>query len=101
MDDDAPLPLTDEPIDLSKTLHQIVATPVTEQPPSAEDSSKKGILEEFDVIAKTETPVEDEDDKEFALLAAESLSKTPAVAILPTSVDSKPVEEDWNAFGEE
>lgn len=81
LDDDAPLPLSDAPIDLSKTIHQIKAPTVT---PLEEHKRlvARDVIAEFDVITDAKTP-EDEDDKEFEILAAESLAK-PTVACTPT-----------------
>lgn len=98
LDDDEPIPLPDEPVDLTKTLHQISspAPPVE----ASKENKNEDILAEFDVIKKKD---EDDDDDEFALLAAESLSKTPA-ALAPTLVSltngtvDKP--SDWKPFGE-
>lgn len=101
LDDEAP-PLPDEPVDLSKTLHQIVTPTVEKSPKTDETDIKSDILAEFDVINKV---VEDEDDQEFALLAAESLSKSPTpipVQPLPATAEVvKVVDGDWKPFGEE
>lgn len=93
LDDDEPPPLPDEPVDLSRTLHTI---PV--QTKNEETGEKEDILAEFDVIKQTAQ--EDEDD-EFALLAAESLSKAP-VAVPPVVLANGTAEKpgDWKPFGE-
>lgn len=99
LDDDEPPPLPDEPVDLSRTLHQIpVATPKQGQG-EPEDRQKEDILAEFDVIKNKD----DDDDDEFALLAAESLSKTaPTLAPSPAPLTNGTVEKppDWKPFGE-
>lgn len=101
LDDEAP-PLPDEPVDLSKTLHQIVIPSVEKSPKTDEpDNKTSDILAEFDVINKV---VEDEDDQEFALLAAASLSKAPTpipVQPLPIVAEVKAVDGDWKPFGDE
>lgn len=74
-------------------------TPVENKPFQARKDSGKDILEEFDVIAKDE-PLEDDD--EFALLAAESLSKAPVVpapSIVPESGRAQ-LEDSWKPFGD-
>ncbi|CAG9762427.1 unnamed protein product [Ceutorhynchus assimilis] len=65
--DDDEIPLPDEPIDLSKSLY-IPPPP----PPQVETNQPQQILKEFE---------EDEDDKEFEALAAESLSKAPITVV--------------------
>lgn len=91
--DDDEIPIPDEPIDLSKTLHPIT-TPVVEETKSVQSN----LVAEFDVI-KSSAPIEDEDDEEFAALAAESLSK-PAKVItdLPVVPQPQTSVENWNAF---
>ncbi|KAK4886737.1 hypothetical protein RN001_003008 [Aquatica leii] len=98
LDDDSSLPLIDEPIDLSKSLHPI-CTPLVESLPYDESNANTSVLKEFDIIGNIESVVEDEDDIEFALLAAESLTKTSAVTLLPTNV-AEPVKNSWKAFEE-
>lgn len=92
MDDDAPNPLADEPIDLSKNL----------QPIHVFEKPSENITKEFNNILK----VDDEADEDFALLAAENLAKTPTVAAVsvPSVIPTTPqvVEEtNWAAFQEE
>ncbi|KAF5294255.1 hypothetical protein FQR65_LT10841 [Abscondita terminalis] len=94
LDDDTPLPLAGEPIDLNKSFHP-VCNPSTEVLPI--DESNSSVLKEFDVIGNVETTVEDEDDKEFELLAAESLSKASISTLLPRNV-TEPVKDNWKAF---
>lgn len=76
--DDDEIPLPDEPIDLNKTLY-------IPPPPST--------FQEFE---------ENEEDKEFEALAAESLSKQPSnltvPTLLPVSVDDI---KDWKPFANE
>lgn len=89
--------MSDEPIDLSKTLHQITLPVKGNQ---FKLSESKDILSEFDLINKHQTP-EDEDDKEFELLAAESLSKPTIVsASIPIGTEALAT-ESWNAFSDE
>ncbi|XP_030763602.1 LOW QUALITY PROTEIN: protein stoned-B-like [Sitophilus oryzae] len=89
--DDDEIPLPDEPIDLSKTLYIPPPQPLD----TAEDKSKN-IVKEF----------EDDEDKEFEALAAESLSKTPLSVVtsevLQQTVVPVGVVEDasnWKPFG--
>lgn len=83
--DDDEIPLPDEPIDLNKTLY-IPPPP----PPPLQNSEQT--FKEFE---------ENEEDKEFEALAAESLSKqaNPTIpALLPVSVDGI---QDWKPFANE
>lgn len=59
--------------------------------------NKEDIVKEFDVIS-----AEDDDDKEFELLAAESVTKTPIVCNeLPIgSAETLENSKNWNAFNE-
>lgn len=85
LDDDEPPPLADEPVDLSKSLH-LVAPP----PPPQEDK------ENDDIVAD----VTQEED-EFALLAAESLAKTPTkTAAVPLTNGTVERPTDWKPFAE-
>lgn len=95
LDDDEPIPVSDEPVDLSRNLSQI-SIPTA---PTPQENKNKDILAEFDVI----TNKNDDDDDEFALLAAESVSKTPTAPILcPISLTNGTDEAltDWKPFGE-
>ncbi|CAH0561322.1 unnamed protein product [Brassicogethes aeneus] len=87
--DDDEIPIPDEPIDLSKTLHPI--TPVVEE---VKESKTQSIVKEFE---------EDEDDAEFAALAAESLHKEPKVISEVVIPQLEPVQVDgnWNAAFED
>lgn len=96
LDEDEPIPLSDEPVDLSKTLHQI---PV-QTPPKEKDNKNEDILAEFDVIKKKE---DIDDDDEFALLAAESLCKTlatPALSSAPLTNGTVEELSNWKPFDE-
>lgn len=87
LDDDAPLPLKEEPIDLSKNLQQT----------AAKEPENNSIVAEFDVISKSD------DDDEFAQLATESLSKNPApiaVERLPESVSPQVLSENWSTLAQ-
>lgn len=92
--------MCDEPIDLSKTLHQI-STSVTPK----EDKPTRDIVAEFDIIAK-KTP-EDEEDIEFELLAAESLAKpitsTQIIPLAPSTqfCGTNSLQDSWNAFSDD
>lgn len=88
------------PIDLSQNLQlQLATTQVHKDEPS----TQLNILEEFDNVAQTS--VEDDEDDEFALLAAESLNKKAVVNAIP--VTSEPEirfeakKESWSAFDDE
>lgn len=95
LDDDEPLPLADEPVDLSKSLH-INRTPTPQE--DKENKKEQDIIAEFDVIKKDDA---ESDDDEFALLAAESLSK-PTINVSPIPLTNGAVEKpsDWKPFGE-
>ncbi|RZC41292.1 hypothetical protein BDFB_000605 [Asbolus verrucosus] len=100
LDDDTPIPLADEPINLNKSLHQIPPVP-TPTGKAVSDPKGNNIVNEFDVIGKD--IIADEDDEDFAILAAESLAKTPVTvnsAPLNAAV-AAPKEENWAAFVEE
>ncbi|KAF5290562.1 hypothetical protein FQA39_LY14691 [Lamprigera yunnana] len=89
LNDDAPLPLADEPIDLSKPLY-LTSSSVSE----TETNYNKSVHTIKDEL------IEDEDDKEFALLASESLTKEKiVVTVLPTTV-SESIKDTWEAFNE-
>lgn len=94
LDDNAPPSLADEPIDLSKTLH-ITLIPPAEH---SNDHSNHVAIQGAGVVE--ELPLESEDDQEFALLAAESLSKTVTPTVLPSTITEEP-KETWQAFEEE
>ncbi|KAL1506697.1 hypothetical protein ABEB36_006013 [Hypothenemus hampei] len=91
--DDDEIPLPDEPIDLSKTLYVPPSQPTEISPV---EGKTQDVVKEF----------EDEDDKEFEALAAESLSKKPinngstVVLPAPSAVVVDKV-EDWKPFDEE
>lgn len=98
MDDDA-IPLPDEPIDLSKTLHQIPTQPVTSTTNSRKNSADKSSDLVKELINELE---EDEDDKEFEALAAESLNKEPVVITsLPITAIPLAAEVCFDAFENE
>lgn len=102
LDEDEPISISDEPVDLSKTLHQISVPLASAPKEDNKENKKEDILAEFDVIKKDE-PAEDDDD-EFALLAAESLSKTPlAPTVSPVPLINGTAEKpsDWKPFGDE
>lgn len=87
LDDDAPNPLAEVPIDLSINLQRF-------EPPT----------ENFynNTISKLTPKVEDEDDEEFAILAAESLTKTPiAPKTTVASTSANAQGENWAAFATE
>ncbi|KAF7283273.1 hypothetical protein GWI33_001043 [Rhynchophorus ferrugineus] len=88
--DDDEIPLPDEPIDLSKTLY--IPPP---QPVASEEAQTQNLAREF----------EDDEDKEFEALAAESLSKGPAGVIAVDTLSSAvapigPVQDagSWKPF---
>lgn len=90
LDDDEPLPI-DVPIDLSGvSLHQVVQ-PVEDKPKTPELDIKKDIINEFDVLKN------EEEDDEFAQLAAESIKKEPVVVLSsvlePVPADIQPTFE--------
>ncbi|KAK5643377.1 hypothetical protein RI129_007222 [Pyrocoelia pectoralis] len=98
LDDNAPLSLADEPINLNKTLHRITPTPPAEVTTSTTQPINQTLIQQFDVIGNV--PLEDEDDEEFALLAAESINKTVSPAILLNTAVEQP-KDTWQAFQEE
>ncbi|CAG9858566.1 unnamed protein product [Phyllotreta striolata] len=103
--DEDPVPLGDEPIDLSKPIPYPQAVPVASTPEADKKTGiKEDIISEFDVIAQK---VEDDDDDiEFEALAAESLHKPKTIIQeLPLAVVQEvPLNSDnikFGAFGEE
>lgn len=101
LDDDTRLPISDETLDLSKTLHQIPTPSVESQTKDKnENKEREDILYEFDIINKIPDIPEDDDDIEFAELAAESLSKTSVVTVVPISTTAESTEGGWKAFEE-
>ena len=94
LDDDAPLSLTKQQIDLSNNYQETAAA-------SAQQGTRVpgDVLNFFDGVVKT-----DDLDDEFAQLAAESLlKKRPSDALPINGVESdslKDVKEPWSAFEE-
>ncbi|GJQ77440.1 stnB [Trypoxylus dichotomus] len=102
LDDDAPSDLLNTPIDLSQNLQlQLSTTSVSKE---QEVIGKQiDILQDFDNVAKK--AAENDEDDEFALLAAESLTRkvvntVPVVSNATASVVEVD-KESWNAFSEE
>lgn len=87
LDEEAPPDLSNEPIDLSKSLY-IPPIPVTPSP-----------------LSSCGPDLEDNEDDEFAQLAAENLTKEPKNVIeqLPvvTPDVAQVIEDHWDAFAEE
>lgn len=94
--DPIPTPL-DESVPLQETCNQ-----TEPQIQSTTNEEHHDIVKEFDVIDAVSVLAEDDDDKEFALLAAESLSKTPITKNeLPVCTsETRKDSENWNAFEE-
>lgn len=81
LDEDESLPI-DVPIDLSgASLHQVIPQETENAPEENLTDVKKNIVQEFDVL-------KDDEDDEFAQLAAESITKTPVniISDLPKEV---------------
>lgn len=79
--DDDEIPLPDAPIDLSRSLYI---------PPAPQSGAEQtSVVKDFE---------EDEDDKEFEALAAESLSKSSAKSCLSQPALPAPVVADWKPF---
>lgn len=95
-----PIPTpSDEAIQLKEVCQQVSETKPETQPEPNKDNLD--IVKEFDVIDTVVALAEDDDDKEFELLATESLSKTPvAKSGLPSSSEGPKNVENWNAFGD-
>lgn len=95
--DPIPTPLEDT-IQLKESCQQLPKTKLDAQ--STSNKENLDIVKEFDVIDAVDVLAEDDDDKEFALLAAESLSKTPGgKKELPVcSSEGSKDGENWNAF---
>ncbi|KAJ8922865.1 hypothetical protein NQ315_007900 [Exocentrus adspersus] len=96
LDDDS-VPLPDKPIDLNapppvQIITNVASTVVTQE----NIIPSKDIIDEFDVIDKA---IDDPDDIEFEVLAAESLSKSAkAIESLPSNTSGPLADVTWNAF---
>lgn len=83
LDDLSDLPADDIQIDLSVSLHINLQQKQQEEQEAAKEQNKEDdVLDEFDVLKKTDL---ESDDDEFAQLAQESLAKTEEVTVLDAS----------------